>query len=123
MANVYGGGKEGRVYNHYNYYAGTDNEGCNEAINSYYDNAPHRHGNWINGKIQPAATKTAPKDIDKTNTHIIIEEGAVVENNVYGGGQGSMAYVSGKAQVDLQGGLVKGDIYGGGDAGAFRLRT
>lgn len=124
VANVYGGGKEGKVYNHYSYYGNTDNATWNDAINFYYDSAPHRHGNWFNGKIQPTATKTAPKEIvSKPNTRIIIAEGAVVENNVYGGGQGSMAYVSGETQVDLQGGLVKGDIYGGGDAGAMPRMT
>ena len=117
VGKAYGGGKEGKVYNHYNYYGHTGDAGVDFAINDYYDNAPHRHANWINGMIQPEATKTAPKPIDEENTHIIIRKGAVVEENVYGGGEGTTAFVDGESHVLMLGGLVKGDIYGGGDAG------
>lgn len=124
VANVYGGGKEGKVYNHYSYYGHTGNDSVDYAINDYYDNAPHRHGNWVNGTIQPEATKTEPKSTDgMKNTYINIASGAVVENNVYGGGKGSAAYVSGETEVELLGGLVRGDIYGGGDAGAMPRMT
>ena len=123
VSNVHGGGKEGKVYNHYKYYGDTGNDAVDYAINDYYDKAPHRFANWINGTIQPSATVTAPKPIDEENTHVIIREGAVVEHNVFGGGEGSTAYVSGETHVRLLGGLVKGDIYGGGDAGAMPRMT
>ena len=123
VSNVHGGGKQGKVYNHYNYYGDTGDDDVNYAINDYYDNAPHRHANWVNDTIQPKATKTAPKPTDKKNTLIHIHEGAVVEHNVFGGGEGSTAYVSGETHVRLLGGLVKGDIYGGGDAGAMPRMT
>ena len=123
VGKAYGGGKEGKVYNHYNYYGHTGDDGVDYAINDYYSNAPHRHANWINGKIQPKATKTAPKPIDEENTHIIIRKGAVVEENVYGGGEGTTAFVNGESHVLMLGGLVKGDIYGGGDAGDMARMT
>lgn len=119
VGKAYGGGKEGKVYNHYNYYGYTGDTAVDYAINDYYDNAPHRYANWVNDTIQPRATKMPYKLIDEENTHILINRGAVVEENVYGGGEGTTAYLSGESHVCLLGGLVKGDIYGGGDAGAM----
>lgn len=125
VAKVYGGGKEGKVYNHYNYYQPSDGNESSEAyaIADYYSKAPHRYANWKNGIIQPDAT--APKNVaDGTrNTHIIIRQGAVVEKTAFGGGEGTTAYVAGETRVDLLGGLVKQDIYGGGDAGAMPRMT
>lgn len=120
-ANVYGGGKQGKVYNHYRYYGNTK-EG-NDAVVDYYSKAPHRYGNWINGTIQPDAV---PRSIDTgimTNTLVLVREGATVDYNVYGGGEGELAYVSGQTKVHLLGGSVAGDIYGGGYAGAMPLMT
>ncbi|MBR5846540.1 MAG: hypothetical protein IKY72_01915 [Bacteroidaceae bacterium] len=119
VAHVYGGGKEGKVYNHYNYYQPSVDDKDSEAyaIADYYSKAPHRHANWINGKIQPDATAPKILDDDTKNTHIIIHKGAVVEKTAFGGGEGITAYVAGETRVDLLGGLVKQDIYGGGDAG------
>ena len=124
---VYGGGKEGKVYNHYKYFQASDGNKDSEAyaIANYYSHAPHRHANWINGTIQPEATKTAPKPVedDTKNTHIIIHQGAVVEKTAFGGGEGTTAFVAGETRVDLLGGHVKQDIYGGGDAGAMPRMT
>ena len=120
-ANVYGGGKQGKVYNHYRYYGNTK-EG-NDAVVDYYSKAPHRYGNWINGTIQPDAV---PRSIDTgimTNTLVLVREGATVDYNVYGGGEGELAYVCGQTKVHLLGGSVAGDIYGGGYAGAMPLMT
>ena len=126
VAKVYGGGKEGKVYNHYNYYQPSDDDKDSEAyaIADYYSNAPHRHANWVNGTIQPEAEKTEPKHVGRMkNTHIIIRQGAVVEKTAFGGGEGTAALVAGETRVDLLGGLVKQDIYGGGDAGAMPRMT
>lgn len=120
-ANVYGGGKQGKVYNHYRYYGNTK-EG-NDAVVDYYSKAPHRYGNWINGTIQPDAVSRSIDTGIMTNTLVLVREGATVDYNVYGGGEGELAYVSGQTKVHLLGGSVAGDIYGGGDAGAMPLMT
>lgn len=100
VANVYGGGEEGKVYNHYSYYNNTG------AISNFYSGTgASKHAHWTNENAN--------------NTHIAIEQGAIVTNNVYGGGKGAAAHVSGKTWVNLLGGSVEGDIYGGGDAGAM----
>ena len=99
VAKVYGGGKEGKVYNHYRYYSTED-----EAVKYYYDNAYGHNANWFTESSQ-------------SNTFIQIQQGAVVEENAFGGGEGVTAYVNGKTHVELLGGLVKKDIYGAGDAG------
>ena len=117
VANVYGGGREGKVYNHYKYFGKTTDG--REAVNIYYSAAPTRHGHWINGTIQPQSD--ASSTCDTLNTTININDGAIVHENVYGGGKGDEAYVSGRTNVNLLGGTVKGDIYGGGDAGAMPL--
>ena len=102
VAKVYGGGKEGKVYNHYNYYFTED-----EAVKDYYDKGFGHNANWST-------------NVSQSNTHIKIRQGAVVENNVYGGGEGVTAYVNGQTHVELLGGLVKNDIYGAGDAGDMK---
>ena len=101
VANVYGGGEEGKVYNHYSYYNNTG------AISNFYSGTgASKHAHWETND-------------NADNTLIAIREGAVVTNNVYGGGKGTVAYASGKTHVQLLGGSVEGDIYGGGDAGAM----
>jgi len=97
---VYGGGEEGKVYNHYSYYNNTG------AISNFYSGTgASKHAHWTNENAD--------------NTLIKINKGATVANNVYGGGKGTVAYASGKTRVQLLGGSVEGDIYGGGDAGAM----
>ena len=102
VAKVYGGGKEGKVYNHYKYYFTED-----EAVKDYYDKGFGHNANWSTNASQ-------------SNTLIKIHQGAVVENNVYGGGEGVTAYVNGQTHVELLGGFVKNDIYGAGDAGDMK---
>lgn len=106
VANVYGGGEEGKVYNHYSY---KDNDNVNDNENLFANYPEGKHANWPNANAD--------------NTMIKIKSGAVVTNNVYGGGKGTLAYVSGKTHVQLLGGSVEGDIYGGGDAGAMPRMT
>ena len=105
VAKVYGGGKEGKVYNHYKYYFTGD-----EAVKNYYDNAYGHNANW--------ATTTS-----QSNTFVQIQKGAVVEENAFGGGEGVTAYVNGQTHVELLGGLVKKDVYGAGDAGDMKRMT
>lgn len=99
---VYGGGEEGKVYNHYQY---IDNDDDNDNENLFANYPEARHAHWTNENAD--------------NTLIKINKGATVTNNVYGGGKGTVAYTSGKTRVQLLGGSVEGDIYGGGDAGAM----
>lgn len=119
VANVYGGGREGRVYNEYNYYDNT-----NDALNEYaqYDgtqaNKPIKYAHW-------------EIDNEKSNTLIQINGSdannlAHVTGNVYGAGLGienpqtkANANTRGTTKVHLNGGTVDGDIYGGGFAGTM----
>ena len=103
---VYGGGEEGKVYNHYKY---LDNDNVNNNENLFASYPTARYATWNNANAN--------------NTHITINQGAIVTNNVYGGGKGTAAHVSGKTWVNLIGGTVEGDIYGGGDAGAMPRMT
>ena len=105
VANVYGGGRDGQVYNHYSYYD------SNSIFGQYATNGKH-------------ATWTTPGD--NYNTLIEIsgptenQAAAIVAENVYGAGLGSNSTTRGKVKVHLNGGTVKGDIYGGGYAGTVK---
>ena len=107
VSTVFGGGAKGKIYNHYSFYTGPEagTDAVQTAVKDFYAANPGRHANWTNEKAD--------------NTIITIDPGAVVTKNVYGGGEGKLAYVSGKTHVKLLGGSVVGDIYGGGDAGAM----
>ena len=115
VAKVYGGGKEGKVYNHYRYYGDAKNADLDAVLKFYYDKPtngePYGHNaNWTTEDSQ-------------TNTFIKIQQGAVVEENAFGGGEGVTAYVNGQTHVELLGGIVKKDIYGAGDAGDMKRMT
>ena len=112
VAKVYGGGKEGKVYNHYKYYGDAENGDLDAILKFYYnkpaDGEPYGHNaNWTT-------------ENSLTNTFIQIQQNAVVEENAFGGGEGVTAYVNGQTHVKLLGGLVKKDIYGAGDAGDMK---
>lgn len=98
VANVYGGGREGRVYNEYKY----------STVAGYTDNA--RQSTW---EISNYAHNTLV-EINGTSEKI-----ARVTGNVYGAGLGEVANTCGKTKVRLLGGTVDGDIYGGGYAGTM----
>ena len=102
VANVYGGGREGKVYNHYSYF--------NDASAFTQYNSNGKHATWTTTSGTP-------------NTLIeILHEGANkarVEQNVYGAGLGATALTSGLSKIILAGGVVVGDIYGGGYAGTM----
>lgn len=110
VANVYGGGREGKVYNAYNHYDTSD------AFAKYSNNG--RHAKWqINDYTQNTLV-----EINGTSEKI-----AHVTGNVYGAGLGienvqnglPNANTCGKTKVRLLGGTVDGDIYGGGYAGTM----
>lgn len=110
VANVYGGGREGKVYNAYNHYDTSD------AFAKYSNNG--RHAKWqINDYTQNTLV-----EINGTSEKI-----AHVTGNVYGAGLGienvqnglPNANTCGKTKVCLLGGTVDGDIYGGGYAGTM----
>lgn len=100
VANVYGGGREGRVYNHYKY----------STIDGYSNN--ERQATW---ETEGDAYNTLI-DIHGSSARI-----AHVTGNVYGAGYGAVAHTSGKTKVQLLGGTVDGDIYGGGEMGTMPL--
>jgi len=54
---------------------------------------------------------------NRYNTNVIVKEGAVVNNYLYGGGYGQDAVVSGSTYVALLGGVVNKDIYAAGTSG------
>ncbi len=109
VANVYGGGREGKVYNAYNHYDTSD------AFAKYSNNG--RHAKWqINDYPQNTLV-----EINGTSEKI-----AHVTGNVYGAGLGienpqtkANANTRGTTKVHLNGGTVDGDIYGGGFAGTM----
>lgn len=105
VANVYGGGRDGQVYNHYSYYD------SNSIFGQYATNGKH-------------ATWTTPGDDYNTLIEISGPTGsqaaAIVAENVYGAGLGLNSTTRGKVKVHLNGGTVKGDIYGGGYAGTVK---
>ena len=98
VARVYGGGREGKVYNHYKY----------STIDGYSNN--ERQATWTTTE-------------DAYNTLIDIHGSSAriahVTENVYGAGYGTAAHTSGKTKVQLLGGTVDGDIYGGGEKGTM----
>lgn len=98
VANVYGGGRDGKVYNHYNY----------SSIASY---PVSKYATW-----ETTASGT-PNTLIEINGHETSR--ALVNQNVYGAGLGADAHTSGLSKVVLAGGEVKGDIYGGGYAGTM----
>lgn len=100
VANVYGGGREGRVYNEYNHYNSAD------VFNKYSTNG--KHAKW------QIYTQNTLVEINGTSEKI-----AHVTGNVYGAGLGEVANTCGKTEVRLLGGTVDGDIYGGGFAGTM----
>ncbi|MBR6630086.1 MAG: hypothetical protein IKL03_09065 [Bacteroidaceae bacterium] len=100
VARVYGGGREGKVYNHYKY----------STIDGYSNN--ERQATW---ETEGDAYNTLI-DIHGSSARI-----AHVTGNVYGAGYGAVAHTSGKTKVQLLGGTVDGDIYGGGEMGTMPL--
>ena len=107
VANVYGGGREGQVFNQYSY-LDNDNVDNNENLFASYPEA--RYAKW---QISNYAQNTLV-EINGTSEKI-----ARVTGNVYGAGLGEVANTSGKTKVRLLGGTVDGDIYGGGFAGTM----
>ena len=109
VARVYGGGREGKVYNHYKY---IDNDNVNDNVNLFANYPTERYATW---STTGDALNTLI-DIHGSSARI-----AHVTGNVYGAGYGAVAHTSGKTKVQLLGGTVDGDIYGGGEMGTMPL--
>ena len=107
VANVYGGGREGQVFNQYSYLDNDDVDN-NENLFASYPNA--RYAKWQIGDY----SQNTLVEIKGTSAKI-----AHVTGNVYGAGLGEDANTCGKTKVCLLGGTVDGDIYGGGYAGTM----
>ena len=115
VANVYGGGREGKVYNAY------DSHGISNGLGKYNDyKGKYAHWAHDNGKSNTLI------EINGSSTGGI----AQVTGNVYGAGLGienpttkANANTRGKTKVHLNGGTVHGDIYGGGFAGTMLSET
>ena len=102
VANAYGGGREGQVYNQYNHYDNSD------IFGAYATNG--KHATW-------AAEESNYNTLIEINGPTEDAVAAHVAENVYGAGLGQKATTRGKTKVHLRGGMVEGDIYGGGYAG------
>ena len=106
--NVYGGGRDGKVFNQYNIL----NDSSNKAY-AYYktnknqNNENNLYANWF----------TETWDDNTKHTNVIIDEGVVINGNAYAGGYGAKADVCGNTYLKLDGGTITGDVYGGGYSG------
>ena len=108
VANAYGGGREGQVYNQYSYYDDSD------IFGAYATNG--KHATW-------AAEESNYNTLIEINGPTEDAVAAHVAENVYGAGLGQNATTRGKTKVHLRGGMVEGDIYGGGYAGTVEPMT
>lgn len=104
VRNVYGGALDGTVR-----YAYDDKSGAD----AYYATNSTKYAHWVYADPETA--------LENRNTRIIIEKGATVKENVFGGGFGQTATVHGATSVSLLGGIVEGDIYGGGSRGNMEM--
>ncbi len=104
VRNVYGGALDGTVR-----YAYDDKSDADE----YYTTNSTKYAHWVYADPETA--------LEYRNTRIIIEKGATVKENVFGGGYGETATVYGATSVSLLGGIVEGDIYGGGSRGNMKV--
>ena len=104
VRNVYGGALDGTVR-----YAYDDKSGADV----YYTTNSTKYAHWVYADPETA--------LENRNTRIIIEKGATVKENVFGGGFGETATVYGATSVSLLGGIVEGDIYGGGSRGNMEM--
>jgi len=125
--NVYGGGQYGSVFNAAtltNYIEDQDYFGddiltqCTDA--SGFNAWKATKTSSING-IVPSELDNIALDKSATpgavNTHITLNQGSMVNTNVYGAGYGTGSVIAGQTQVDLLGATVNGNIYGGGYGG------
>ena len=108
VANAYGGGREGQVYNQYSYYDDS------AIFDAYANNG--KHATW-------AAEESNYNTLIEINGPTEDAVAAHVAENVYGAGLGQNATTRGKTKVHLRGGMVEGDIYGGGYAGTVEPMT
>lgn len=108
VRNVYGGGRDGKVYGYYD---------DKSKATAYYDEANYDrnvYAHWA--YTAPETDEIWGKINSDPNTCIIINGGATAEN-IYGAGYGDGATVSGSTYVQLAGGTVTEDIFGGGYSG------
>ena len=111
VKNVYGGGRDGKVYGYYD---------DKFKANAYYDEENHSrnvYAHWAYSEALADATWGTQNGTDaQPNTSITIGTGATAQN-IYGAGWGEDATVSGNTYVQLAGGTVTEDIFGGGYSG------
>lgn len=108
VRNVYGGGRDGKVYGYYD---------DKSKATAYYDEANYDRNVYAHWAYTAPETDEIWGKINSVpNTCIIINGGATAEN-IYGAGYGDGATVSGSTYVQLAGGTVTEDIFGGGYSG------
>ena len=123
---VYGGGKNGKVFNTETLCQWRLDEG--EALDltlpgyedtsvTYKDN-DNKEFYLDAGLRSPLAHAVRMDGKSKFNTNVHIYKGATVEGYAYGGGLGADAVVSGTTYIDLLGGTVIKDLYAAGTSGA-----
>jgi len=121
VRNVFGGGRDGKVYDMTTVAKFMTTNDFFESMTGYVTNDIEvagyttwfGEGRTVNG--EPLYSLTNRPDI--RNTQVLIAENARVTANAYGGGEGADAIVSGTTGVDLNGGIVAVDVYGGGLGG------
>ena len=103
------------------------------TLDGYYDPKDDFTGDYINNTLTNFDNVTVRPELDvetaklfkdktKFNTHVIINEGAVVEGYAYGGGLGVDSIpmsgdTYGTTYIALLGGVVKKDLYAAGTSG------
>ena len=127
VKNVFGGGRDGAVYNKASLLAFLSAKDFNHNVATYLaDIEPATFNVWKATKTTPyqgVNISTLPDlsstgaDAETRNTRVLINEGALVSANAYGGGYGADAIVSGQTDIQLLGGTVTEDLYGGGLGG------
>ena len=103
------------------------------TLDGYYDPTANFSASYVDNAATNFTNVTARPELDeetaelfknktKFNTHVIIQEGAVVEGYAYGGGLGADTIslsgdTYGTTYIALLGGVVKKDLYAAGTAG------
>lgn len=123
--NVFGGGRDGLVYDA----SASGSYICSYDYNkSGYSNAYEASlfNSWKNSSTETVdgtqvknlgIRNLGAQDSQSDNAVVNLSAGAVIDKNVYGAGFGSTATMQGKPVINLEGATVSGDIYGGGYGG------
>ena len=111
VGNVFGGNNQSGTIN------GTITVNINRTsnvANQWYIGSVYGGGN-LASYTAPTATNESPNAHNYPEVNII---NGTISNNVFGGGLGSSAIVTGNPQVTVSGGYITHDVFGGGEEAA-----